>query len=69
LPRQGFEVGVALVEPALHRDLEAVPRIAEQIDRHADREVAEHRRVEGDEDLPKAEYDGGSWLAKAKELS
>ena len=40
------EVWIAIVEAAPHVDLEAVSLIADKVDRHPDRNIAAHRRVE-----------------------
>src|SRR5271170_4272996 len=47
---EGAEVRIALVEPAPHAYLETVALVADEIDGHADRKVAPHRRIERDED-------------------
>src|SRR5574337_294368 len=50
LPAEGGEIRIALVEAATHTQLETVRLIAEQIDGHADGQVAAHGRIEGHED-------------------
>jgi hypothetical protein len=43
---QRREVRVAVVEAAPHAHFEAVALVADEVDRHADRKIAAHRRIE-----------------------
>ena len=43
---QGREVSVAFGKTASHSDFEAVTFVADEVDRHANRKAAAHRRVE-----------------------
>ncbi len=49
LTAQRSKIGIARVEPPAHPNFETVPLVADQIDRHADREVAAHGRIERDQ--------------------
>src|SRR5512132_1399365 len=46
LTAQRGEIRIPLVEPATHLNLETVPSVANQIDGHADRQVAAHGGIE-----------------------